>query len=68
MPEIRNKANGGIASVSEELADKLKATGLWSDVVEAPAEEPKKPARRTPAKKAAPAEPVAEPVAEPTEE
>ncbi|AWY04927.1 hypothetical protein PBI_GOLLUM_13 [Rhodococcus phage Gollum] len=68
MPEIRNKTNGGIASVSEELAVKLKATGLWTDVTEEPAEEPKKPARRAPAKKAAPAEPVAEPVAESTEE
>ncbi|AOT23584.1 hypothetical protein SEA_HARLEQUIN_13 [Rhodococcus phage Harlequin] len=60
MPEIRNTANGGIASVSEELADKLKATGLWTDV----AEVPKKTTRRAPAKKAAPAEPVAEPTEE----
>ncbi|AEV52088.1 hypothetical protein [Rhodococcus phage RGL3] len=48
MPEIKNVNNGGIASVSDELAVKLKATGLWTDVDEKPA-----PAKRAPRKAAA---------------
>lgn len=46
--ELVNAQNNGKVQVSEELGEKLKATGLWK--------EPKAPAKRAAAKTAAPKE------------
>lgn len=46
MPQIRSVNNGGIATVSDELAEKMIATGLWKIPEEAP------PAKKTTRKRA----------------